>query len=120
MQIVGKTLSEVNGTITTDENGNIVLIIPPTDTNGFKVTRVDASGLKDVETASVIVYVEDRTDDIVTIQAIVTDALQIKARLEDTENPPCELEKSVLYNRLAELNRQLQSIDPSLTIYQLI
>jgi len=120
MQIVSKNLTEINGTITTDENGNIIITIPPVDSSGFKITRVDASGLKDVTNASVIAYVEDRSDDMAKIQEIITKALEIKARLNDTQNPPCEIEKSVLYTELSELNRQLQSVDPSLTIYQLI
>ena len=120
MQIVSKNLTEINGTITTDENGNIIITLPPVDSNGFDVTRVDASGLKDVTNASVMVYVEDRSDDIATIQQITTRAFEIKARLDDTQNPPCEIERSVLYNELSDLNRQLQNVDSSITIYQLI
>ena len=120
MKITTKTLSEVNGAIAVDENGNIAITLPPVDTNGFNIVRVDVSGLKNIENTSAVVYIEDRSDDITKIQQITTKALEIKMRLTDTVNPPCEIEKSVLYTELSDLNRQLQVIDPSLTIYQLI
>ena len=120
MQIVTKTLSEVNGTITVDENGNIVITVPPVDENGFNIIRVDVSGLKDIENASAIVYIEDRSDDMALIQEIVTRALEIKERLTDTENPPSEVEKGILYAELAELDKRLKAIDPDMSIYYLI
>jgi len=120
MKIVAKTLTEVNGSIATDENGNIVIVVPPMDEQGHPIVRVDVSGLKDVTTASAIVYIEDRSDDIARIQEITSRALEIKARLTDTENPPSETEKGILYAELAELNKQLKMIDPNMNIYELI
>ena len=120
MKIVTKNLIDVNGSIATDENGNVVIVVPPMDENGFHIVRVDVSGLKDVTTASAIVYIEDRSDDIARIQEITSRALEIKARLTDTENPPSETEKGILYAELAELNKQLKMIDPNMNIYELI
>jgi len=119
MKIVNKKIADIKGTITTDTNGNIIITLPPTDSNGYLVTRIDVSGLKDVTTATGIVYIEDRSDDGAKIQELTSEALTLKQRLEDTTNPPSDLEKAVIMNRFAEIDKEIKPLS-GMSIYELI
>ena len=119
MKIVAKKLADINGTIEQDTNGNIVITLPPKDANGYDVVRIDVSELKDLTTATALVYIEDRSDDEARLQELVNEALSLKARLDDTTNPPTELEKAVIYNRFGEIDKEVKALC-GMSIYELI